>query len=69
MGKSKRRGKWGETVMIELMKRNMTQKELAEAIGLDVNYVRTIINGQQIRENPINLISDYLNISNDYDIG
>lgn len=53
---------WCKLVKHELINRDMSITELAEAIGLTRQYTSGIVNGRIYAEPAVKLISDVLNI-------
>lgn len=56
--------KWCKAVKIELIQRDMKNKDLANAIGMSREYVNAVINGRIRSASAKKVISDYLNIQN-----
>lgn len=64
---AKRLTPWCKAVKIAMIERDITNQELAERIGKDKRYVSAVVNGRVVSEPVIKLISDELNIVDDYD--
>lgn len=58
--------KWCEKAKIEMVKKNINQTQIAEAIGTSRNYVSQVLNGYAMSRPMIEKISAYLGISSDY---
>ena len=60
---------WCKAAQKELIERDMTTAQLADAIGRSREYTSAIINGRVFSESTMKLISDELNIPDDgYDV-
>lgn len=60
------RSPWCKRVSIALIQRDMTKKELAEALGKSKQYISSVCSGRIYSESAINMISEFLGISNKY---
>ena len=56
---------WCKVAKIELLKRDMSIKELAEKIGKTREWTSAVVNGRVYSEPTMKEISDYLNIKNE----
>ena len=53
---------WSKAVKKEMIERDMSIKDVAEALGMAREYVSAVINGRVYSESAVKKISDYLNI-------
>ncbi len=53
---------WCKLVQIELIKRDMSKGELADAMGRSRQYVSSVINGRIYSPDIVKDVSDYLGI-------
>lgn len=58
---------WCKEVKIQMIRKDITVPELAEAVGVTRQYASAIVNGRGIAEPIVKKISDYLGISDQYD--
>lgn len=58
---------WCKEAKIQMIRKDITVPELAEAIGVTRQYASAIVNGRVIAEPVVKKISDYLGISDQYD--
>ena len=57
---------WCDAVKIKLIEMHITQRKLAHKLGVKETYLSAILNGKKISPNMGSLISDYLNLDNNY---
>ena len=58
---------WCKEAKVQMIRKDITVPELAQAIGVTRQYVSAIINGRVIAQPMVKKISDYLEISDQYD--
>lgn len=57
---------WCKEAKIQMIRKDITVNELAQAVGVSRQYASSVINGRVIARPIVKKISDYLEIS-DYD--
>ncbi len=55
---------WGKAVEIEMILRDMSYKDLADAVGLTRGYLSGLINGRIYSEQAMARICDFLSLPN-----
>lgn len=58
---------WCKEAKIQMIRKDISVQQLADAIGMSRQYASAITNGRVIAEPAIKKISDYLGISDQYD--
>lgn len=58
---------WCKAAKIQMIRRDISIPDLANATGMTRQYASAIINGRVVSDTAIKKISDYLGISDQYD--
>lgn len=63
----KKSSKWEKEVRKAMIDKDLSMRDLANALNLTPQYLSSVINGRVVSEPAIKTVSDYLGISDDYD--